>query len=74
MSKTPKFAGLIEAYINTKINTVITPAEIIEAVNCTPPTAYSYIKANAHRFEKVSAGKYRVLDAIISNQIVTENQ
>lgn len=72
MSKTPKYAGLIEAYINTKVGTIITPAEIIDAVNCTPPTVYSYIKSASHRFEKVSAGKYRILDAVISNQMSTE--
>ncbi len=74
MSKTPKYAGLIENYINTKIGTVVTPAEIIDAVNCTPPTVYSYIKANGYRFEKVSAGKYRILDAVIGNQVTTEIQ
>ena len=72
MSKTPKFAGLIESYINNKVGTIITPAEIIEAVQCTPPTVYSYIKTNGYRFEKVSAGKYRVLEAVISNQMTTE--
>lgn len=73
MSKTPKYAPLIEAYINTKIGTIITPAEIISAVNCTAPTAYAYIKTNSHRFEKTSAGKYRVLSADISSQISTES-
>lgn len=72
MSKTPKYAGLIESFINNKIGTVITPAEIIEAVQCTAPTVYSYIKTNSYRFEKVSAGKYRILDTVISNQMTTE--
>jgi hypothetical protein len=72
MAKPAKFNGLIESFINTKIGTVITPAEIIDAVQCTAPTVYSYIKNNSHRFEKVSAGKYRVLDAIISNQLSAE--
>jgi hypothetical protein len=69
MAKPAKFNALIETHINTKIGAVITPAEIIEAVKCTAPTAYAFIKTNPHRFEKVSAGKYRVLDSVISNQI-----
>ena len=64
MAKPSKFNGLIESYINTKVGTVITPAEIIEAVKCTAPTAYSYIKTNPHRFQKLSAGQYRILTAI----------
>lgn len=73
MSKTPKYAPLIEAFINTKIGTIITPAEIISAVNCTPPTAYAFIKTNSYRFEKISAGKYRILDAVISNQTSSDS-
>ena len=68
MAKPAKFNGLIESFINTKVGTIIAPAEIIEAVQCTAPTAYAYIKNNAHRFEKISAGKYRVLGASISTQ------
>lgn len=68
MSKTPKYAPLIESYINTRIGDVITPSEIIDAVKCTAPTAYAYIKNNPHRFEKVSAGKYRILTSVISQQ------
>ena len=73
MSKTPKYAGLIETYINTKVGTVITPSEIISEVKCTAPTAYSYIKLNSTRFEKISAGKYRVLSTENSSQITAEN-
>lgn len=69
MAKPPKFNTLIENHINTKVGTIITPAEIVEAVQCTAPTAYAFIKTHSHRFEKVSAGKYRILDAVISNQI-----
>jgi len=64
MAKPAKFNGLIETYINTKIGTVITPAQIVEAVQCTAPTVYAYIKNNSHRFEKLSAGQYRVLTAV----------
>jgi hypothetical protein len=73
MSKTPKYAPLIEAYINTKVGTIITPAEIISEVNCTAPTAYSYIKTNSTRFEKISAGKYRVLSTENSSQSAFES-
>jgi hypothetical protein len=69
MSKTSKFTGLIESYINTRINDIITPSEIITAVSCTAPTAYAFIKNNSHRFEKISAGKYRILAAAISQEI-----
>lgn len=69
MSKTPKYAGLIEAYINGRIGQTITPAEITEAVKCTAPTTYAFIKNNPSRFEKISAGQYRVLGAANSSQI-----
>lgn len=68
MSKTPKYAGLIEAYINERINQVITPAQITEAVQCTAPTTYAFIKNNPSRFEKISAGQYRVLASANSSQ------
>jgi len=68
MSKTPKYAGLIEAYINERINQVITPAQITEAVQCTSPTTYAFIKNNPSRFEKISAGQYRVLSSANSSQ------
>jgi hypothetical protein len=68
MSKTPKYAGLIEAYINERINQVITPAQITEAVQCTAPTTYAFIKNNPSRFEKISAGQYRVLSSANSSQ------
>lgn len=69
MAKPAKFNGLIESFINTKIGTIISPAEIIEAVQCTAPTAYAYIKNNPNRFEKISAGKYRILASSAVNQI-----
>ena len=69
MSKTSKFTGLIESYINTRIGDTIAPSEIIEAVSCTAPTAYAFIKTNSHRYEKISAGKYRILSAAISQEI-----
>jgi hypothetical protein len=72
MAKPAKFNGLIEAHINTKIGTIITPAEIIEAVKCTAPTAYAFIKTNSSRFEKISAGKYRVLSGEITNNFTAE--
>jgi hypothetical protein len=68
MAKPAKFNAIIETYINTKIGTIISPSDIIEAVQCTAPTAYAHIKNNSHRFEKISAGKYRVLAAVISTQ------
>jgi hypothetical protein len=73
MSKPSKYPSLIEAYVNTKVGLIITPAEIISQINCTPPTVYAYIKTNSTRFEKISAGKYRVLSAEISSQITTES-
>jgi hypothetical protein len=72
MAKPAKFNGLIEAHINTKIGTIVTPAEIIDAVKCTAPTAYAFIKTNPSRFEKISAGKYRVLSAEITNNFIAE--
>ena len=68
MAKPAKFNAIIESYINDKIGTIISPSDIIEGVQCTAPTAYAYIKNNSHRFEKISAGKYRVLAASISTQ------
>lgn len=64
MAKPSKFNGLIESFINQNVGTVISPAQIIDAVHCTAPTVYSYIKSNPHRFEKTAAGQYRVLPAI----------
>lgn len=64
MAKPAKFNGLIESYINTKIGTIIAPADIISAVNCTAPTVYAYIKNNPHRFQKVSAGQYRIMESV----------
>ena len=64
MAKPSKFSGLIESFINDKVGQTITPAQIIDAVQCTAPTAYSYIKNNPHRFEKVSAGQYRIKPSI----------
>lgn len=72
MAKPAKFHGIIENHINTKVGTVITPAEIIEAVKCTAPTAYAFIKNNPSRFEKISAGKYRVLSGEIANNLTAE--
>lgn len=73
MAKPAKFNGLIESYINNRVGQIISPAEVISAVNCTAPTVYAYIKNNSYRFEKISAGKYRVLEAVIGNQFTTEN-
>lgn len=72
MSKTPKYAGLIESYINERIGQIITPAQITEALECTAPTTYAFIKNNPNRFEKISAGQYRVLAAVNSSQITTD--
>jgi len=72
MSKTPKYAGLIEAYINERINQVITPAQITEAVQCTAPTTYAFISNNPSRFQKISAGQYRVLASANSSQIASD--
>lgn len=69
MSKTPKYAGLIEAYINERINQVVTPADITAAVQCTAPTTYAFIKNNPSRFEKISAGQYLIRSAANSSQI-----
>jgi hypothetical protein len=69
MSKTPKYAGLIESYINERIGQTITPAQITEAVQCTAPTTYAFIKNNPQRFEKLSAGQYRILSSSASTQI-----
>lgn len=72
MAKPAKFHAIIETHINSKVGTVITPAEIIEAVKCTAPTAYAFIKNNPSRFEKISAGKYRVLSTEINNSFTAE--
>lgn len=64
MAKPSKFSGLIESFINERVGQIVTPAQIMEAVQCTAPTVYSYIKNNSHRFEKTAAGQYRINAAI----------
>ena len=74
MPKPAKFNTLIGTYVDSKNGTIITPNEIIDAVKCTAPTAYAYIKNNPSRFEKVSAGKYRILAVSNSHNLTLETE
>lgn len=74
MPKPAKYNSLIEVYINKNINNIISAQQIVDAVNCTAPTAYAYIKNNSDRFEKLSAGKYKVLAATSFNQLSADSE
>lgn len=71
MSKTPKYASAIEDYINGLIGETVSPSDMVEAIGCTSPTVYAFIKTNPNRFEKVSAGKYRILSAGSNTQTLS---
>jgi len=61
-SKTPQ----IEQFINTHVNSTFSTKEMCELSGVSLPTLLNYIKANSERFELVSYGTYRIVQASTS--------